>query len=198
MAQSARGQRASSPAIEFRRKRKRPRAVVRASRTRNDPLCRVLCACVSSERQAPALPWSDYFATISALSGAAFVLLSLCLGLTALLHAGMTCFDTCAGAQPPPGADWTQYSEAAQWTAVGVLAGVNMVTALGATALVVLRHRRLAGALLVLFAAASVALNALLGEPFFWLWFLALMLGLVTVVAARQGERAAAPLRQIR
>src|SRR3954453_11702666 len=81
-----------------------------------------------------------------------------------LLAVGMTCDDTCAGAQPPPGADWTQYSEAAQWTALGVLAGLNAAIALAATALTVFGHRRSAGALVVLFGAASVLLVVLDSE----------------------------------
>jgi hypothetical protein len=149
---------------------------------------------MSLERPARAVPFSDYVAkstAVSALSGAAFVLLSAWAGLWgALLVAGMTCDDTCAGTQPPAGADWTQYSEAAQWTELGVLAGVNGVIALAATALVVFRHRRLAGGLVVLFAAVSVPLVALLSKagqgPISYLWFVASALGASTVLAARR------------
>jgi hypothetical protein len=146
---------------------------------------------MSSERQERPVPFDDYVAkstAVSALSGGAFVLLSVYAALGELLAVGMTCDDTCAGAQPPPGADWTQYSEAAQWTALGVLAGLNAAIALAATALTVFGHRRSAGALVVLFGAASVLLVVLDSEagqgPFSYLWFLASALGLVTVLAA--------------
>jgi hypothetical protein len=151
----------------------------------------VLDGWVSSERQVRAVPWSGYAAqstAVSALSAVAFVLLSAWAGLGVLLAVAMTCDDTCAGAQPPPGADWTQYSDSAQWTALGVLAGVNAAIALAATLLTMFRHRRSAGALVVLFGLASALLVAWLSEagqgPFSYLWFLASALGLISVLAA--------------
>jgi hypothetical protein len=62
---------------------------------------------------------------VSAVAGLAFVVLSCWVGAGALLVAGMTCDDTCAGDRPPPGGDWTEYSEAAQWSELGWLAGAK-------------------------------------------------------------------------
>ena len=116
------------------------------------------------------------------------MLLSGWAALVALLVAGMTCDDTCAGTEPPPGTDWTRYSEATQWTEIGVLAGVNVVIALASTALTVLQHRRPAGLLVLLFTATSVRLVAMLNETggsYSWyVWFLASALGVITVLAA--------------
>ena len=143
------------------------------------------------EHQERPVPFDDYVAkstAVSALSGGAFVLLSVWAGLELLMTVMWTCDDTCRGAQPPRGMDWTQYSEAAQWTELAVRAGVNVAIAITAMALAMFRHRRSAGALVVVFGAASVPLVVLLTEagdgPISYVWFLASALGLVAVLAA--------------
>jgi hypothetical protein len=158
---------------------------------------------MSFERQTRAAPWSGYVAKstlVSALAGAMFVLLSAWAGLGALLTAAITCDDTCAGAQTPPGADWTQYSEAVQWTALSVLAAANLAIALAATTLALFGHRRWAGALALLFGAASVLLVSLLNDagegPTSYVWFVASALGLITVLAP--GRRLSSLMRRVR
>jgi hypothetical protein len=57
---------------------------------------------------------------VSALAGVAFVLLTLWSALFTLFIAAFTCDESCEGAEPPPGADWAQYSESAQWSVIAV------------------------------------------------------------------------------
>jgi hypothetical protein len=149
---------------------------------------------MSAPRQVHSAIDSDFVVpkrtVVSGMAGGAFVLLSLSAGLGALFFdAGMACDDTCAGTQPPPGADWTQYSDAAQWSQIGLLAATSMALALATTLLVLFRRRRAAGMLIALFTAASVPLAALVDHAhpggFSWVWLLASALGVLTVLAAR-------------
>jgi hypothetical protein len=126
---------------------------------------------------------------VSALAGGAFVLLSLYLGCYALFIAAWTCDDTCSGSGLPPGADWIQYSGAAQWSWISLLACASIAIALAKPVIMLLGRRGTASVLVVLFAAASVPLAALVdhAHPSFssWAWLLASALGALTVLAAR-------------
>ena len=126
---------------------------------------------------------------MSALAGVVFVLLSCWAGFGSLFVAGMTCDDTCSGDRPPPGADWTSYSEATQWTELGWLAGANMVLALVAAGLVMVARRRVALLPVLMYGVASVPLVELLDQASMsvvsWAWILATATGLIMALAAR-------------
>ena len=127
---------------------------------------------------------------VSALAGVVFVVLSCSAGLGSLLVAAMSCDDTCAGDRPPPGADWTDYSDAAQWSELAGLAGANMLLAVLAAGLMIIGRRRVALLPVVLHGVASVLLVGLLDQSgdsaVGWAWILATTTGLVMALAARE------------
>ena len=127
---------------------------------------------------------------MSAVAGVVFVVLSCWAGGGALLVAGMTCDDTCAGDRPPPGSDWTEYSEAAQWSELGWLAGANILLALVSAGLVLAGRRRMALLAVLIYGAVSVRLVGLFDEAvntgvISWAWFLAAAMGLIMALGAR-------------
>lgn len=147
---------------------------------------------MSSHQQVEPVSRNGYVAkrnVVSTLAGGAFVALSLWAALGALLVAGMTCGDTCAGTQPPPKADWTQYSDAAQWSQIGLLGAASLAIAVATTVLVAVGRRGAAGVLVLLFMVASLPLAAMVDHAHpsstWWVWLLASVLGVLTALAAR-------------
>jgi hypothetical protein len=127
---------------------------------------------------------------VSALAGVGFVLLSCWAGFGSLFVAGMSCDDTCSGERPPLGADWTEYSDAVQWTELGWLAGANVLLALIAAGLVLAGRRRVALLPLLVYGAGSVPLVGLLDEAvdsgvIWWAWIFASATGSIMALAAR-------------
>lgn len=132
---------------------------------------------------------------IAGLAGTAFAPLSCWLGAGSLFIAGMRCDEGCSDGRPPPGADWTNYSESVQWTQLGWLAGANVLLASVAASLVMGGRRRLALPFALAYCAVAVPLVVLMSEdiPFLgWLWILAAALGLTMALSARGGRRPAA------
>jgi hypothetical protein len=127
---------------------------------------------------------------VSAVAGVVFVVLSCWAGAEVLFVAGMTCDDTCAGDRPPPGSDWTQYGEAAQWSELGWLAGANILLTLVSAGLVLAGRRRMALLGVLIYGAVSVRLVGLFDEAvnsvvISWVWFLAAAMGLIMALGAR-------------
>jgi hypothetical protein len=127
---------------------------------------------------------------VSVGAGLVFVVLSCWVGAGALLVAGMTCDDTCAGDRPPPGGDWTEYSEAAPWSELGWLAGANILLTLVSAGLVLVGRRRMALLGVLIYGAVSVRLVGLFDEAvnagvISWAWFLAAAMGLIMTLGAR-------------
>jgi hypothetical protein len=135
---------------------------------------------------------------VSIVAGVAFGLLSCLVCLAAWLAAGMRCDESCSMEQTRPGAAWAESSDSAQWTVIGGLGTAILLLTLIATLLVITGHRRAGLFAILLHAAASVPLGALLGtahsgQGWGTVTIVAPAAGLITVLVAGTRWRAERP-----
>jgi hypothetical protein len=118
----------------------------------------------------------------AALAAVAFVAVSLFLGATLGFIGGMACDESCEGDSPPPGADWTDYGDAAQWTVIGRLGVAIAVVGLVSAALVLAGRRRAAIPLVALYGVLAIVTAVFVGPT-----GNAGFVGLVSIVAVGAG-----------
>jgi len=140
-------------------------------------------------------------ATVRGIAAVSFILLSLGVFAFAWLTAGFTCDDTCGAGRVPPGREWTENSQASEWTLIFYLGASILLLALASVATLRFRRHRAALLFLAAYIVASVQLGQLLGAahgPDSWSWMAwPTAAGLIMLFAARDRDGLrAVPLRR--